>query len=70
MKATAVTEDGKPVDGVEVRLLLEQPKKCATVDANGTVIAVKSGSATIEVKGGEKSAKVAGGGGHPRRHRA
>lgn len=57
VKASAVTEDGKPVDGVKFDFTSSDPK-VATVDANGTVIAVKSGSASIEVKGGEKSAKV------------
>lgn len=57
VKASAVTEDGKPVEGVKFDFSSSDPK-VATVDANGTVIAVKSGSATIEVKGGDKSAKV------------
>jgi uncharacterized protein YjdB len=57
VKASAVTKDGKPVDGVKFEFTSSDPK-VATVDANGTVMAVKSGKADVEVKGGEKSAKV------------
>lgn len=57
LKASAVTADGKPVDGVKFEFSSSDPK-VATVDANGTVVAVKSGSASVEVKGGEKNAKV------------
>jgi len=57
LKASAVTAEGKPVDGVKFEFSSSDPK-VATVDANGTVVAVKSGSANVEVKGGEKSAKV------------
>lgn len=57
LKASAVTADGKPVDGVKFEFSSSDPQ-VATVDANGTVVAVKSGSASVEVKGAEKSAKV------------
>jgi uncharacterized protein YjdB len=57
LKATAVTADGTPVEGIKFDYTSSDPK-VATVDANGTVLAVKSGSASVEVKGGEKSAKV------------
>jgi hypothetical protein len=57
LKASALTADGKPVEGVKFEFS-SSDKSVATVDANGTVVGVKSGSATIEVKGNEKSAKV------------
>jgi hypothetical protein len=57
LKATAVTADGQPVEGVKFEFSSSDPK-VATVDANGTVVAVKSGSASIEIKGSEKNAKV------------
>jgi hypothetical protein len=57
LKATGVTEDGKPVEKVKFEFS-SSDKDVATVDASGTVVAVKSGSASIEVKGNEKSAKV------------
>jgi hypothetical protein len=57
LKATAVTADGQPVEGVKFEFSSSDPK-VATVDGNGTVVAVKSGSASIEIKGNEKSAKV------------
>jgi hypothetical protein len=57
LKATAVTADGKPVEGVKFEFTSSDPK-VATVDGNGTVVAVKSGTASVEVKGNEKSAKV------------
>lgn len=57
LKVTAVTADGQPVDNVKFEFS-SSDKNVATVDAMGTVIAVKSGSASVEVKGGEKSAKV------------
>jgi hypothetical protein len=57
LKATAVTADGKPVDGVKFEFT-STDKNVATVDANGTVVAVKSGSTNVQIKGGEKSAKV------------
>ncbi len=57
LKATALTADGKPVEGVKFEFA-SSDAKVATVDANGTVIAVKSGSTKVEVKGGEKSATV------------
>jgi uncharacterized protein YjdB len=57
LKATALTKDGKPVEGVKFDFTSSDPK-VATVDANGAVIAVKSGSASVDVKTGEKSAKV------------
>ena len=57
LKASAVTAEGKPVENVKFEFS-SSDTKVATVDANGTVVAVKSGKATIEVKGSEKSAKV------------
>jgi hypothetical protein len=57
LKASALTADGKPMNKVKFEFSSSDPN-VATVDENGTVIAVKSGSANIEVKGGEKSAKV------------
>ncbi len=57
LKVTAVTADGKPVDGVKFEFS-SADKNVATVDAQGTVIAVKSGSTTVEVKGNDKSTKV------------
>lgn len=57
LKATAVTADGKPMEGVKFEFASSDPK-VATVDAKGTVVSVKSGSATVEIKGGDKSAKV------------
>jgi uncharacterized protein YjdB len=57
LKASAVTADGKPVEGVKFEFS-SGDKNVATVDAQGTVVAVKSGSTTVEVKGNEKSAKV------------
>jgi uncharacterized protein YjdB len=57
LKATALTADGKPVEGVKFEFTSSDPK-VVTVDANGTVIAVKSGSASVDVKGSEKIAKV------------
>ncbi|MBN1209471.1 MAG: Ig-like domain-containing protein [Myxococcaceae bacterium] len=57
LKATALTADGKPVPDVKFEFS-SSDTKVATVDANGTVLSVKSGSAAILVKGGEKSAKV------------
>jgi uncharacterized protein YjdB len=57
LKATALTADGQPVEGVKFEFTSSDPK-VVTVDANGTVIAVKSGSASVDVKGSEKSAKV------------
>jgi len=61
LKATAVMEDGKPVEDVKLEFS-SSDTKVATVDGSGTVVAVKSGKANIEVKGGdkgsEKSAKV------------
>ncbi|HVG64048.1 MAG TPA: Ig-like domain-containing protein [Hyalangium sp.] len=58
LKPTAFTKDGKPVEGVKFDFASTDPN-VATVDANGAVIAVKSGSASVDVKTGEKSAKVA-----------
>jgi hypothetical protein len=61
VKASAVTAEGKPVEGAKFEFS-SSDTKVATVDANGTVVAVKSGTANIEVKtgdkGSEKSAKV------------
>ncbi|WP_224366576.1 Ig-like domain-containing protein [Hyalangium versicolor] len=57
VKASGVTADGQPVDKVKFEFS-SSDKNVATVDANGTVTAVKSGAASIEVKGNEKSAKV------------
>jgi uncharacterized protein YjdB len=45
------------VEDVKLEFASTDPN-VATVDAKGTVAAVKSGSATVEIKGGEKSAKV------------
>jgi len=58
LKVTAVTKDGKPVEGVKFEFKSSDPK-VVTVDGNGTVTAVKSGTANVEIKGNEKSAKVA-----------
>lgn len=57
LKPTALTADGKPVEGVKFEFT-SSDKNVATVDGNGTVTAVKSGSTSVEVKGGEKVAKV------------
>jgi Big-like domain-containing protein len=57
LKVTAVTADGKPVEGVKFEFNSTDPK-VATVDAQGTVIAAKSGSTNVQIKGGEKTAKV------------
>lgn len=57
LKATAVTAAGEPVEGVKFEFTSSDPQ-VATVDGNGTVVAVKSGSASVEVKGSEKTAKV------------
>ena len=57
LNVRAVTKDGEPVEDVKFEFTSSDPK-VATVDARGTVAAVKSGSATVEVKGKEKSAKV------------
>lgn len=57
LKVRALTKDGQPVDDVKFEFSSSDPK-VATVDATGTVAAVKSGSASIQVKGGEQSAKV------------
>ncbi|HYH99170.1 Ig-like domain-containing protein [Hyalangium sp.] len=57
LKATAVTADGQPVEGVKFEFSSSDPQ-VVTVDGNGTVVAVKSGSASVEIKGSEKSAKV------------
>jgi hypothetical protein len=57
LKATAVTADGQPVEGVKFEFTSSDPK-VATVDGNGTVVAVKSGSASVDITGSDKSAKV------------
>jgi len=57
LKATAMTKDGKPVPD-EKFTYTSSDDKVATVDAMGTVVGVKSGTATITVAGKEKSAKV------------
>jgi uncharacterized protein YjdB len=57
LKVKAVTKDGEPMDGVKFEFS-SSDQNVATVDANGTVVAVKSGAATVEVKGAEKSVKV------------
>ena len=57
LKATAMTADGKPVEDTKFTFT-SSDTKVATVDAMGTVVAVKSGTATITVAGAEKSAKV------------
>ncbi|WP_224246207.1 Ig-like domain-containing protein [Hyalangium gracile] len=57
LKATALTKDGQPVQDVKFEFS-SSDKNVATVDAQGTVIAVKSGSASVEVKAGELNAKV------------
>ncbi|MFL5343998.1 MAG: Ig domain-containing protein [Hyalangium sp.] len=57
LRVSAVTADGKPVDGVKFDFS-SADKNVATVDAQGTVIAVKSGSTTVDVKANDKSAKV------------
>lgn len=57
LKAKAVTKDGQAVDNVKFEFS-SADKNVATVDASGTVIAVKSGATSVEVKGAEKSAKV------------
>jgi uncharacterized protein YjdB len=57
LKVKAVTKDGEPVDNVKFEFS-SSDTNVATVDANGTVISVKSGAASVEVKGAEKSAKI------------
>jgi len=58
LKPTALTADGQPVEGVKFEFASSDPK-VATVDANGAIVAVKSGSASVDVKASEKAAKVA-----------
>jgi len=57
LKALAVTADGKPVEDTKFTFT-SSDDKVATVDAQGSVVGVKSGMATITVAGAEKSAKV------------
>jgi uncharacterized protein YjdB len=58
LKVNAVTADGKPVDGAKIDFS-SADKNVATVDATGTVTAVKSGSTTVEAKSNDKSAQIA-----------
>lgn len=57
LKATALTSDGKPVPDTKFTFT-SSDEKVAKVDAMGSVVAQKSGSAVITVSGAEKSAKV------------
>jgi uncharacterized protein YjdB len=57
LKATALTKDGKPVADTQFTFT-SSDENVAKVDAQGSVTAQKSGSATITVSGAEKSAKV------------
>jgi uncharacterized protein YjdB len=57
LKATALTADGKPVEDTKFTFA-SSDAKVATVDAMGSVVGVKSGTANITVSGAEKSAKV------------
>ncbi|HEX8703432.1 MAG TPA: Ig-like domain-containing protein [Myxococcaceae bacterium] len=57
LKATAMTADGKPVPDTQLTFTSSDPQ-VATVDGQGSVVGLKSGTATITVTGAEKSAKV------------
>jgi uncharacterized protein YjdB len=57
LKATALTADGKPVEDTKFTFA-SSDAKVATVDAMGSVVGVKSGTANITVSGAEKSATV------------